>query len=80
MGRQNRAWPAGSELTRPTSVLVDCDRRGDDDDDDDGGDYGYSHDDDDDDRGGRSRDRRDVLYVTNKATAPAIGEVLRLVR
>ena len=70
-----RTVVASAELTRPTSVLVDCSRhRGDDDDD---GDYRYSDDDDAD--GGHSRGR-DVLYVTNKATAPAVGEVLRLDR
>jgi hypothetical protein len=61
---------AGPELTRPTSVLVDCRR-------------GHGHDDDDgDDDGGRRGKKHgpDVLYVSNKGTMPAIGEVLRLVR
>jgi hypothetical protein len=63
---------ASTELTQPTSVLVDCRRKHGDDDDDD----------DDDDRGrGRGHDRHgDVLYVTNNATAPGVGQVLRLVR
>ena len=63
---------ASTELTQPTSVLVDCRDRGKHDDDDD----------DDDDRGRRHGNgkRSDVLYVTNKATQPGTGEVLRLVR
>jgi hypothetical protein len=71
-----RVQIAGPELTQPTSVLADCRHSGDDkndarfaDDDDD---------DDDDDRG--KKQRRDVLYVSNKGTLPAVGEVLRLVR
>jgi hypothetical protein len=71
-----RTLIAGPELTRPTSVLADCGRH--DDDDDDGGDFAFADDDDDDDDGGR--DRREVLYVSNKGDQPAIGEVLRLVR
>jgi hypothetical protein len=65
-----RTTIASAELTRPTSVLVDC-RRG----------HG-GHDDDDDDKGGKRKKhhRADVLYVSNKGTLPAVGEVLRLVR
>ena len=76
-----RTLVAGPELTRPTSVLVGCGHHGDHGDHGDDGDHGdHGDDDDDDDRGGRHRHGSDVLYVTNKATAPAVGEVLRLVR
>jgi hypothetical protein len=64
------------ELVQPTSVLADCRGKGKDDDD-----FRFADDDDDDDdddRGGKKR--RDVLYVSNKGTLPAVGEVLRLVR
>jgi hypothetical protein len=74
--RTNTRTPiAGAELTQPTSVLVDCRHH------DDDGDFRFADDDDDDDdddRGGKQR--RDVLYVSNKGTLPAVGEVLRLVR
>jgi hypothetical protein len=64
---------AGAELTQPTSVAVDCRHH----DDDDSDDFRFADDDDDDDG---ERQRRDVLYVSNKGTMPAVGEVLRLVR
>jgi hypothetical protein len=66
-GTNQRTVIASAELTQPTSVLVDCRRGHDDDDDDDG------------DRRGK-RHGSDVLYVSNKGTMPAVGEVLRLVR
>jgi hypothetical protein len=70
-----RVQIAGPELIQPTSVLADCRRSGDE------GDFRFADDDDDDDdddRGGKQR--RDVLYVSNKGVLPAVGEVLRLVR
>jgi hypothetical protein len=66
-----RVQIAGPELIQPTSVLADCRHPGDDD-------FGFADDDDDDDRG--EKQRRDVLYVSNKGVLPAVGEVLRLVR
>lgn len=69
-----RTQIAGAELTRPTSVVADCRHSGDDDD----FRFAGDDDDDDDDRGGKQH--RDVLYVSNKGTLPAVGEVLRLVR
>jgi hypothetical protein len=69
-----RTQIAGPELIQPTSVLADC-RHHDDDDDD----LRFADDDDDDDDRGKKH-RGDVLYVSNKGTLPAVGEVLRLVR
>jgi hypothetical protein len=70
-----RTQIAGPELTRPTSVLADCRHSG-----DDNGDFRFADDDDDDDDDRGKKPHRDVLYVSNKGTLPAVGEVLRLVR